>query len=116
MKVAIIGSRNINQNDYEKLLPHIPIGASQIISGGATGADELAVRYAEENNLKLVTFTPEYEKFGKSATLKRNIQIIEYSDYVIALWDGHSRGTAHVIVNCIEIRVPVKVVLIKGEE
>ena len=50
---------------------------------------------------KLLTeFLPEYEKYGRSAPLKRNLLIINYADEVIAFWDGASKGTKYVIDNC----------------
>lgn len=50
MKVAVIGSRTYT--DYEEVkrtLKRIPI--SEIISGGADGADKLGEQYAKENNI-----------------------------------------------------------------
>ena len=97
MKVAIIGSRNlrvINLEDY------IPQEATEIVSGGARGIDTCAREYAKAHSLKLTEFLPEYSKYGKAAPLKRNIQIINYADEVVAFWDGKSAGTKHVISNC----------------
>ena len=45
-------------------------------------------------------FLPEYSRYGRGAPLKRNPQIIEYADVVIAFWDGKSKGTKYVIDNC----------------
>ena len=42
----------------------------------------------------------EYKRYGKGAPLKRNMEIINYSDIVIAFWDGSSKGTKFVIENC----------------
>ena len=97
MKVAIIGSRNlivINLEDY------IPRETTEIVSGGACGIDACAREYAQAHNLKLIEFFLEYNKYGKAAPLKRNLQIINYADEVIAFWDGRSTGTKHVISNC----------------
>lgn len=61
------------------------------------------------HGIKLTEFLPEYTRFGRSAPLKRNITIIEYSDIVIAFWDGKSRGTKFVIDNCRKLGVEVRV-------
>lgn len=114
MKVAIIGSRNLSEKSYGMLCSIVPIGASEIISGGANGADELAERYAAEHHLRFTLFLPEYEKYGKSAPLLRNEQLVSYSDYVIALWDGNSRGTGNAIAACIKQYTPVRVFLCKN--
>lgn len=110
MKVAIIGSRNLavkNLNEY------IPPETTEIVSGGAKGIDSCAREYARANGIKLTELLPEYDKYGKSAPLKRNIQIIEYADIVLAFWDGKSRGTKYVIDNCKERGVLVKIYLNK---
>lgn len=97
MKIAIIGSRNLMVNDLEK---YLPTGISEIASGSASGVDACARAYAESHGLKLTEFLPEYEKYGRAAPLKRNLQIINYADEVYAFWDGSSRGTKFVIDQC----------------
>ena len=97
MKVAIIGSRNLVINDLQNYLPET---VTEIVSGGAKGIDACAKEYALAHGLKLTEFLPEYAKYGRSAPLKRNLQIIEYADEVIAFWDGKSAGTKYVIDNC----------------
>lgn len=108
MKVAVIGSRNLIVNKLEK---YLPLDTTEIVSGGAKGVDTSAREYAMANGIKLTEFLPEYEKYGRSAPLKRNITIIEYADVVLAFWDGESRGTKFVIDNCRRTGIPVKVYL-----
>ena len=81
MKIAVIGSRSLVVNNLEKYLPK---DVDEIVSGGAIGIDRCAKEYAIRNNITLREFLPEYNKFGRSAPLKRNIEIIEYSDAVLA--------------------------------
>ena len=106
MKIAVVGSRGLNVDNLEKYLPK---GTTEIVSGGARGVDTCAREYALHNGIKLTEFLPEYEKYGRTAPLKRNITIIEYADYVIAFWDGRSHGTKFVIDNCKKLGVPVRV-------
>ncbi|MBD5129440.1 MAG: DUF2493 domain-containing protein [Ruminococcaceae bacterium] len=106
MKVAVIGSRGLTVNDLGKYLPE---NTTEIISGGARGIDSCAREYALAHNIKLTEFLPEYEKYGRSAPLKRNITIIKNADMVLAFWDGVSRGTKFVIDNCKEMGVSVDV-------
>lgn len=94
MKIAIIGSRKIDHVDLEELVPK---GATEIISGGAGGVDALAERYALAHRLLLTVFRPDYRRFRKGAPLKRNLQIVDEADEVIAVWDGESRGTKFTI-------------------
>ena len=108
MKTAIIGSRNITNVD---LLRFIPVGTTEIVSGGARGVDTVAKEYANRNGLKLTEFLPDYERFGRGAPLKRNITIIENADIVLAFWDGKSRGTKFVIDNCHRRNITIKIYL-----
>lgn len=96
MKLAIIGSRTFF--DYPKLCAEVDkLQPTEVISGGAGGADALGARYANEHNLPLVVLKPQWDKYGKSAGFKRNVKIIDLCDIVIAFWDGQSKGTAHSI-------------------
>lgn len=97
MKVAIVGSRNLEVTDFENYLPP---GVTEIVSGGARGIDRCARNYALAHGLKLTEFLPEYEKYGRGAPLRRNLQIIAAADEVLAFWDGRSRGTKFVIDQC----------------
>ena len=106
MKVAVIGSRGLTVNNLGKYLPE---DTTEIVSGGAKGIDTCARDYALLHDIKLTEFLPEYNKYGRGAPLKRNLQIIEYADVVIAFWDGKSRGTKYVIDNCKKLGVQVDV-------
>ena len=112
MKTAIIGSRNITNVDLSRF---IPIGTTDIVSGGARGVDTVAKEYANRNGLKLTEFLPDYERFGRGAPLKRNITIIENADIVLVFWDGKSRGTKFVIDSCHRLGVEVRVHIVKSD-
>ena len=87
MKVAVVGSRNLQVDDLGKYLPD---GVTEIVSGGARGVDTSAREYALAHDIKLTEFLPEY-------------------DLVLAFWDGSSRGTKYVIDNCKRLGIPIKV-------
>ena len=106
MKVAVVGSRNLTINN---LGDYLPKDTTEIVSGGARGIDRCAREYAKSHNIKLTEFLPKYERYGRSAPLKRNLQIIRYADMVLAFWDGKSHGTRFVIEYCKNANVPIKV-------
>ena len=110
MKVSVIGSRGLV---IEALGAYLPDGVTEIVSGGAVGVDQSAAIYARANHLKLTEFLPDYETYGRRAPLLRNLTIIDYSDLVLAFWDGSSRGTQFVIENCRKKNKPVKVFTVK---
>ncbi|MBQ7821113.1 MAG: hypothetical protein IJ391_02385 [Clostridia bacterium] len=106
MKVAIIGSRGLSVSDFTEYLPE---GTTEIVSGGARGIDTCAKNFAMSHGLKLTEFLPEYDKYGRGATHRRNDQIIDYAEHVIAFWDGTSRGTKSVIEKCRRLGKPLTV-------
>mgnify|MGYP003302236462 CR=1 FL=1 len=110
MIVAIIGSRDLWVADFGKYLPE---GITEIVSGGARGVDTAARKYAQEKGIKLTEFLPDYATHGNRAPLLRNLEIIDYSDLVLAFWDGQSRGTRFVIENCRKKGKPCKILLKK---
>lgn len=103
MKLAIIGSRTFD--NYELLAQFIKdnydlTAITHIISGGAKGADSLGERFAKENDIETIVFKAEWELYGKSAGILRNIDIISNCDKCVAFWDGESHGTKHAIELC----------------
>lgn len=92
---------------------NLPADCDEIVSGGADGIDRYAEELANQKNIPLTVFPPDYAKYGKRAPLERNQLIVQHSDTVLAFWDCYSRGTAHTINACIKNGVPVKVIPIK---
>lgn len=66
-----------------------------------------------KNNIRYTEFLPEYKIHGRYAPLKRNLEIIDNADFVLAFWDGKSRGTKFVIDNCRKINKPIRVLISK---
>jgi len=101
MKVIIAGSRGCENYehlkecmDYWKKVHPVP---TYIISGTARGADRLGERWAEEHGVDLIRMPANWDKFGRSAGYKRNEAMAEIADGLVAIWDGKSRGTMHMI-------------------
>lgn len=93
MKIAVVGSRDITVEDIGKYI----LDCDEIVSGGARGVDSSAADYARRNGIKLTEFLPDYERYGRAAPIVRNRLIVDYSDAVIAFWNGRSKGTLSVI-------------------
>ncbi|MDE7432937.1 MAG: DUF2493 domain-containing protein [Lachnospiraceae bacterium] len=107
MKLAIVGSRSCPPINIASFLPFVP---DAIVSGGAIGADSYAKDYALKNGIALVEFLPNYKKYGKKAPILRNIQIVDNSDFLLAFWNGSSRGTKFTIDYAIKQGVTVRVI------
>lgn len=115
MKLAVIGSRSFN--NFELLndeIQTLDFEITDIISGGAKGADALAEIWAIQNNIALTIIKPNWNKFGRGAGIKRNNEIIQKCDYCIAFWDGKSKGTFSSIKFCEKYSKPHKIVLTKN--
>lgn len=80
-----------------------------IVSGSAYGADRLGEQYATQRGLKLVMFPADWETNGKAAGPIRNRMMAEYSDYLVAFWDGKSKGTKNMIATAREEGLQVRV-------
>ncbi len=94
IKLSVIGSRSFNDYDLlEKEINSLHFDIDLIISGGAKGADTLGEQYANKYGIKTMIFKPNWKKYGMSAGFKRNRDIIQKCDAVIAFWDGISKGT-----------------------
>lgn len=96
MRLGIIGSRKFNDREfaYEKLdALHAFYKFKTVVSGGARGADSIGSDWASARGLDALIFLPEYEKYGRSAPFRRNTDIVENSDIIVAFWDGKSTGT-----------------------
>lgn len=95
-KYIIAGSRGFTDFGLlERVLKEFEI--SEIVCGGARGADLLGKEYGEKYNIPVKMFPADWKKFKNAAGPKRNIEMAEYADALIAFWDGESTGTAHMI-------------------
>jgi predicted Rossmann fold nucleotide-binding protein DprA/Smf involved in DNA uptake len=98
MRLAVVGSRSFN--DYKllsKQLSRWRRRLTMIVTGGASGADLLAMRWARKNGVELRVFLPDWKRYGRSAGPRRNRLIVAGADRVLAFWDGTSPGTLSTI-------------------
>ncbi len=94
MKLLVAGSRSITDFD---LSPYICADVDVIISGGASGVDALAERYADSHRISKYIVRPKYNLYGRAAALKRNDEMVDMADAVLVVWDGCSKGAKHTI-------------------
>ena len=98
--VVVFGSRTIPINDgvRDYVISHLnTLHVRCIISGGARGADVNGEHAARHDGHPLVLMPADWKRHGKSAGFKRNDAMARLADRGMALWDGKSRGTAHMI-------------------
>lgn len=110
MRYAIVGSRTCTSKKFVfPILDKVLSSGDIIISGGARGADSLAEEYAKQKEFTIVVYKAMWDLHGKSAGPKRNIQIVDDADEIIAFWDGKSKGTRHSINLAKAAKKPVHV-------
>jgi predicted Rossmann fold nucleotide-binding protein DprA/Smf involved in DNA uptake len=102
MKIAIVGSRSIENNSKEYrtiknfILSHIKLEQiTCVISGGARGVDTIARRFAyQEEIAEFREYLPQYGKYpGNKGYYVRNKKIMQECDVAFIFWDGLSRGS-----------------------
>jgi hypothetical protein len=119
MKLIVAGSRSIK--DYADVREgiirsgfwHTHRKSLEIVSGMAPGVDMLGVQFAKRNGLKWWEMPAAWDdleapgaiirtnKYGKlynlNAGYDRNITMGQFSDALVAIWDGKSGGTEQMI-------------------
>lgn len=101
MKLAIVGTRNpgVSYQEWERIiLSRVNVSeVSIIVSGGAKGIDTYAKIFAGRHHIPLMEYLPDYSKYGRKATLRRNTQIVREAYTIIAFPSPESKGTFHSI-------------------
>lgn len=87
----------------EKVLPNFDTDLTEIVSGGAMGADKIGEKFGYDHNITVRVFPANWTLHGKRAGFIRNEEMAIYAadkDYegvLIAFWDGISKGTENMI-------------------
>jgi hypothetical protein len=98
MKTIIAGSRNITQYaTVTRAIFEAGFDISEVVSGTARGVDQLGEVWAKRYQIPVKKFPANWDTHGKLAGFIRNTEMAEYADALIAIWDGQSRGTKHMI-------------------
>lgn len=116
MKVIIAGSRDVTSLylvEDASLMSKFDI--TEVVSGGARGVDRLGEIFAEKNGLPVKVFPADWIRFGKSAGHRRNREMAQYADALVAVWDGVSPGTKGMILEMKKPKKPVFIGLVKNK-
>lgn len=102
MKVIIAGTRTFNNSFLlTKVVDYYSLkwGISEVVCGGADGADYAGKRWAINNGINVKMFPADWKNLGKSAGPIRNTYMAKYADKAIVFWDSMSRGAKNMIDN-----------------
>ena len=100
MRCIIAGSRGITDvRVLYEALAHCPFvdDIDFVITGGARGVDILGHRWGWDKGHNTLIMPADWRTHGKSAGYRRNEEMAAAADCLIAIWDGVSRGTKHMI-------------------
>ncbi len=116
--LGVIASRTFN--NYKLLKSTIKDWCNEnnsyikiIICNNTKDTNILASKYASDNNLVKTIYPKDYNNnnnSGKSIGIIDNKSIIKNSDYIIAFWDGNSKGTLNCINKAKSMNKPIKVI------
>src|SRR3990172_1005722 len=94
MRTIIAGSRSIqNLRLVEEATKECGWTISEVVSGRANGVDRLGEKWAKTNGIQIKGFPANWGLHGKSAGYKRNVDMGNYAEALILVWDGSSRGS-----------------------
>lgn len=68
-----------------------------IISGTARGADAAGEKWAIANAVPVIRMPAQWVTHGRVAGMIRNAAMAKRGTYLVAFWDGKSRGTKNMI-------------------
>ena len=98
-----MGSRHFPEMDRVRdFVRGLPDGAT-VITGGASGVDAAAGEAARERNLGLIKLPPRFEEAtDPGASKRRNQELVDAAEVVVAFWDGVSEGTRRTVERALE--------------
>lgn len=135
MKLIIAGGRKIDEElAYGYIVKlrsenHPIIAATEIICGGAKGADQAGKDYGEFYDIAIKNFPAKwkdvdvpgaiikYNKYGAYNVLAgymRNEEMAQYGDALLLIWDGISGGSGNMKEQMEKLNKPIYEIIIKN--
>jgi hypothetical protein len=99
-RVIVAGSRDVTSLEMVEAAVQSSTFVNrltEIVSGGARGVDQLGEHWARSRGVPVRQFLADWNRYPRTAGRLRNNEMAEYADALVAIWDGHSRGTKHMI-------------------
>jgi YspA, cpYpsA-related SLOG family len=99
MKLIIAGSRDLwlRHDELFEIVDKFGIlyEITEIVSGCASGIDSSAIEFANRYKITLRRFEANWDKYGRLAGPRRNLEMAQHADALLIIWDGRSRGSAN---------------------
>jgi len=116
MKVIIAGSRNLGSwSQVTQAIHNSGFEVTEVVSGTARGVDRMGEEYARSYKIPVKQFPADWDSYGNRAGYSRNQTMAKYADALIAVWDGHSNGTRHMIEIMGKLGKPIYIEIFVGK-
>lgn len=116
MKVIVAGSREITDASIvADAIAASGFEVTEVVSGTARGVDKLGEAWARARKIPITPFPANWNQLGKAAGVLRNAEMAKYADALVAIWDGESPGTKHMIDEATRRGLRVHVTIPKKE-
>ena len=111
MRILACGSRSWTDMDaIREVFDGLDVVPTEVIHGGARGADYLAGLVARERGIKVLVYPARWDLHGKSAGFKRNQKMVDSGvQLVLAFHADNSPGTADTIRRAREAGIEVRI-------
>lgn len=93
----VAGSRTATRDDVYRAIEEAPFTPGIVVSGTARGADTFGEMWASDHGRVVKRFPANWDLHGRSAGYRRNEEMAQNAEALIAVWDGKSPGTKHMI-------------------
>lgn len=127
--LIIAGCRTVTEPQFEALVvPYLDTlqRPSLVISGGnkvwnpvtreiVSGADYWGEKWARARGIPVRQILPKFTTLGKKAGPIRNSEMAQIGEALVAIWDGHSRGTGDIIRKMQALRRRLRIIPFKPE-
>ena len=91
MKVIVAGSRSIlNQTTVDAAIVNSEFEPTEIVSGHAKGVDQCGEAWAVAQAIPYKVFPADWSRWGKQAGFKRNEQMADYANALVAVCERSS--------------------------
>jgi glycerophosphoryl diester phosphodiesterase len=132
MKVIIAGSRSLTDPALiDRAMKESGFEPTEVVSGTARGADALGEAWARARGIPVKTFPADWGRldhpgaviryrrdgsaYDATAGYRRNTAMAEYADALVAVWDGKSPGTRHIIQEAKRLGLKVHVFMARAK-
>lgn len=113
----VAGSRGIyDRSVVRDAVENASFPVAEVVSGGARGVDQLGEIIALEKGLPVERYEADWENLGDRAGILRNTEMAKYSDALVAIWDGESPGTRHMLQEACRLGLTTDVKLVTDDE